>query len=259
MPSHPAPKSVFLLLLTGAAVLAFFALTGPLPQDPDYHRFADTRSCLGIPNFWNIVSNLPLLLAGSYGLWLERRQRLVHDNPAGSPVYAGFFAGVALTAVGSAWYHLAPANPSLFWDRLPMTVGFMSLTTAVLAEHVDPRLARRLFRPLLMLGAASVLYWHVTEQFGRGDLRPYAVVQFLPLLVLPVVCRLFRSRFSRSGDLWMVLGWYVLAKLAEQFDAQLFVLTGGWLGGHALKHLLSALAVWWLVRMLRLRSRVDVG
>jgi hypothetical protein len=130
---------------------------------------------------------------------------------------------------------------------------------AVVAEHVGAGLAPRLLVALLIAGAASVLYWHVTEQFGRGDLRPYAVVQFLPLLILPVVCRLFRSRFSRAADLWMVLGWYVLAKLAEQFDAQLFVLTGGWLGGHALKHLLSALAVWWLVRMLRLRRRVDFG
>lgn len=259
MSSRPDPKTTLLILLAVVPVLAFFAVSGALPQDPDYHRFADTRSFLGIPHFWNVCSNLALLLVGGRGLWLERRQRLVHDLPAGAPVYAWFFAGVALTGLGSAWYHWAPDNGTLFWDRLSMTVGFMALTVAVLAEHVAARLAHRLLWPLLTAGAASVLYWHVTEQLGRGDLRPYAVVQFLPLLVLPAVCLLFRSRFSRSGELWLVLGGYVLAKLAEQCDAQLFVLTGGWLGGHALKHLLSALAVWWLVRMLRLRSRVDFG
>jgi len=257
--SRPDAKPALLILLAAVLVLAFFAVTGAIPQDPAYHRFADTRSFLGLPNFWNVFSNLPLLLVGGCGLWQERRQRLVHDNPAGAPVYVLFFAGVALTGIGSAVYHWAPDNHTLFWDRLPMTIGFMALTVAILAEHLGAGLAHRLLWPLLTTGAASVFYWQVTEQFGRGDLRPYAVVQFLPLLVLPVVCRLFRSRFSRSGDLWMVLGWYVLAKLAEQFDTQLFALTSGWLGGHALKHLLSALAVWWLVRMLRLRSRVDVG
>lgn len=259
MSSRPDPKTALLILLAVVPVLVFFAVTGAISQDPAYHRFADTRSFLGLPHFWNVVTNLPLLLAGGRGLWLERRQRLVHDQPAGAPVYALFFTGVALTGIGSAGYHWAPDNHTLFWDRLPMSIGFMALTVAVLAEHLGARLSRRLLWPLLTAGAASVLYWHVTEQFGRGDLRPYAVVQFLPLLLLPVVCLLFRSRFSRSGDLWLVLGWYVLAKLAEQFDVQLFVLTGGWLGGHALKHLLSALAVWWLVRMLRLRNRVNFG
>lgn len=255
----PTPKVALLILLAAGLVVAFFVLTGSLPQNPAYHRFADTRAFLGIPHCWNVISNLPLLLVGGWGLWLERRQQLMHDHPAGAPVYALFFAGVALTAAGSAAYHLAPDNGTLFWDRLPMTIGFIALAVAVLAEHIAAGLARRLLWPLLILGAASVLYWQITEQFGRGDLRPYAVVQFLPLLMLPAVCLLFRSRFSRTGDLWMVLVWYLLAKLAEQFDTQLFNLTGGWCGGHALKHLLAALAVWWLVRMLRLRRCVESG
>jgi len=256
---RPTPKVALLCLLAAAPVLAFLALAPPIPQDPAYHRFADSRTLLKIPHFWNVFSSLPLLLIGGWGLWLERRRRLVHDNPPGAPVYLLFFTGVALTGIGSAGYHWSPDNHTLFWDRLPMTMGFTTLAVGVLAEHVSAGLARRLLVPLLVLGAASVIYWQVTEQFGRGDLRPYAVAQFLPLLVLPAVCLLFRSRFTRSRDLWGVLVLYLLAKLAEQFDAQLFELTGRWLGGHALKHLLAALAVCWLVRMLRRRRRADAG
>jgi hypothetical protein len=88
--------------------------------------------------------------------------------------YAALFAGTALTAIGSAYYHLAPGNWPLVWDRLPMTVGFMGLLTAVLAERVGHRIARRLFVPLVVFGAASVAYWYRSEGRGAGDLRPYA-------------------------------------------------------------------------------------
>lgn len=43
---------------------------------------------------------------------------------------AVLFAGVLLTSAGSTWYHLAPTNDSLVWDRLPMTLGFMGLFAA---------------------------------------------------------------------------------------------------------------------------------
>lgn len=252
-------KGALLALAAGAAVAGFFALVGPLPQDPAYHRFADTRPVLGLANAWNVLSNLPLLLGGGWGLWLQHRRRLVHDNPPGAPAYPLFFLAVALTAAASAGYHLAPDNYTLFWDRLPMAVAFMALTVATLAERLDPRRLYRLLWPLVALGAASIVYWYSGERFGRGDLRPYAVVQFLPLLLLPVVCLLYRSRFSRSGDLWLVLGWYGLAKAAELLDARLFALSGSWVGGHALKHLLAAAAVWQLTRMLRRRARLDAG
>ena len=63
--------------------------------------------------------------------------------------YLTLFEGVALTALGSGYYHLAPDNARLVWDRLPMTIGFMGLLAAVLAERVSVPVARRLFVPLL--------------------------------------------------------------------------------------------------------------
>ncbi len=38
------------------------------PQAAGYHEFADTRIFLGIPNFLNVISNIPFLLVGILGL-----------------------------------------------------------------------------------------------------------------------------------------------------------------------------------------------
>jgi hypothetical protein len=80
-----------------------------------------------IPNFWNVVSNIPFIAIGAAGLWRFR------DGPATIILFLGFF----LTGVGSSYYHWHPNDATLFWDRLPMTLSFASLTrdqTAALAE-----------------------------------------------------------------------------------------------------------------------------
>ena len=46
----------------GVAAACWFP---PLPQDPTYHVFADRRTFFGIPNFWNVCSNLASLLLDS--------------------------------------------------------------------------------------------------------------------------------------------------------------------------------------------------
>ena len=94
-----------------------------------------------------------------------------------------------------------------------------------------------------------------TEQLGRGDLRLYGLVQFLPLILLPLVLLMYPPRWSRGADYWMVGGWYLLAKLLELFDRNVFNLTGG-ISGHTLKHLSAAMAAWWLLRMLKMRARL---
>ena len=49
------------------ASLAALPLLPPIPQDQSYHRFADQRTLLGVPNFWNVVSNLPFIAVGAGG------------------------------------------------------------------------------------------------------------------------------------------------------------------------------------------------
>lgn len=225
-------------VIIAAVVAAFFI--DPIAQDPGYHEFADRRPYLGIPNFWNVATNLPFLVIGIAGLTqLPAVALRLH--------YAVFCIGVALVAVGSGRYHLEPSTAALVFDRLPMTIAFMALFGAVIADRVSMPLGRALLWPLIALGIASIGWWHTTEQAGRGDLRPYALVQFLPMLLIPLMLVLFRGERLRSGWLWAGLGAYLGAKLMEHFDAGLYS-AGQMLGGHSLKHLLAALAAWWIIR-----------
>ena len=170
----------------------------PIPQDPAYHDFIDQRTLYGVPNFWNVASNVPFVIAGLLGLLLLAGRRPV---PGGLPELRTaarvFFTGVLLTGFGSAYYHLEPSNASLFWDRLPMTLSFMAFFAMIIGENLSPGLGRALLWPLLAVGVLSVVYWHITERAGHGDLRPYGLVQFLPMVLIPVILLTFRSRSQR--------------------------------------------------------------
>ncbi|QJD30036.1 ceramidase domain-containing protein [Methylococcus geothermalis] len=244
------------LLLVLAALAVIGALCVPaIPQDPAYHGFADGNARFGIPNFWNVMSNLPFLLIGLAGVLEVCRGRpaiLAEFRIA----YLIFFAGVALVAPGSAYYHLNPNNATLVWDRLPMTVAFMALFAIVVAEYLSVPLGRRLLWPLLAIGIVSVFYWDFTETRGRGDLRLYGLVQFLPMALIPLILLLFRSRFGGTAYLWAVFGAYAAAKAAELLDEPIFRMFHP-LSGHALKHLLAALGVSIFLAAIRRRSTVS--
>lgn len=221
-----------------AVVGAFFA--DRIPQDPAYHTFVDGRAIMGVPNFWNVATNLPFLAVGVAGL-LHLREAALRTH------FIVYCVGVALVAVGSAWYHLAPSNPALVFDRLPMTIAFMALFAAVVADRMSLPLGHALLWPCVAAGIASIGWWHFTESAGNGDLRPYALVQFLPMLLIPMMLILFRGELLQSRWIWPALAAYVAAKVAEYFDAAIYS-AGGLVSGHSIKHLLAALAAWWLVR-----------
>lgn len=241
------------MALLVAGLLVMLALD-PIPQDPHYHQFADQRTFFGIPNFNDVMSNAGFALTGLLGLALTtgRRQRQMFRDPADALPYRAFFASVALISLGSAWYHWAPSNESLFWDRLPMSMTFMALCAAVIADRINSKFATASALALLMaMGAATVLYWRWTESIGAGDLRFYAFVQFYPILLLPVVLWLFpQRRYTAAGYLLGMIGVYALCKVAEGLDHQIFALLGGTVSGHTLKHLVAAVATWVLALML---------
>jgi hypothetical protein len=211
-------------------------------QDPSYHRFADRRVFLGLDNAADVLSNLPFLLVGAIGLWCLWRSRSQMRS------YWVLFAAVALTGLGSIYYHLAPDDTRMVWDRLPIAVAFAALLSAVISERVNAAIEAELLLPLSIGGAASVLYWAAFD-----DLRPYALVQFGSIAVIVALCLCFRSRYTRGSDIFVAVAIYALAKVSEMLDAQVYAL-GGIVSGHTLKHLIAAFAVWWLVRMLQLRS-----
>lgn len=238
-------KVGLLLGVCGFIIAAVFALVPPLAQDLSYHHFSDPRTWLAVPNFGDVMSNAPFVAAGLYGLWVLSRRPA---QPARLPLLV-FFIGVILVAPGSAYYHWAPDNATLFWDRLPMTVAFMGLAAAVLVERVDAKVGVCVALPLLLaVGVASAVYWRVSD-----DLRAYALVQFLPMLAIPAMLWLFPSGSALIG--WRAIGgvfvFYGLAKVTEHFDAQVLDLLGGTVSGHTLKHLFAAMGPVAMVMNLR--------
>lgn len=240
-----------------AAVIVFGTFFLPaIPQDTAYHQFADENPWLGIPNFWNVASNLPFLLIGLLAI-KDLNDGSLAIVPTFKMGYLIFFIGVALVGPGSAYYHWSPDNHTLVWDRLPMTVAFMALFAIVIAEYLSVAAAQRLLWPLLAIGFVSVFYWDYTEGQGRGDLRLYGLVQFLPLLLIPLILLLFRPTFSGAGYWWAMLAAYLGAKITESLDGQIFGLFYI-ISGHSIKHLLAALGAYYFwVGLKRREKRVD--
>ena len=247
---------LWLLAGLGALTVLIAFMVPPIAQDPAYHDLADRRALFGTPNGLNVLSNLPFLVVGALGLAFLARDRSSRSSiafltPAERQPYWLLFAGVALTGIGSAYYHWRPDNATLFWDRLPMTIAFMALLASVIGERISRRAGPRCLWPLLIAGAASTLYWHLGEQRGAGDLRPYGLVQFGSMVLVPLILVLFPARYTGTRCLWMSIGWYGLAKVVEYFDHGLFVRVG--VSGHTWKHLASAVAAYWILRMLEER------
>lgn len=254
MTSSSVRRRVSLLAGMFVASLAAMMLVAPIPQDPAYHLFADTRSWLGVANFGDVSSNIGFAIVGILGLWvvLGPKGRTVFGDRSDSWPYAVFFLAVGLVGVGSAYYHVAPDNERLFWDRLPMTVVFMALFSAIVADRVHKGAGIRWLLPVLVvLGVLSLVYWDWTEARGRGDLRFYGLVQFYPVLALPVICWLLpRARYTGGGYLIRVIAWYAVAKLLEHFDAEVFALLANTVSGHSLKHVAAAVATVVVLRMI---------
>ncbi len=229
--------------------LAWMLSLSPIPQDNAFHLFADTRSWLGIPNFLDVMSNIPFLVAGLLGIKAVRESK--EQKPTTG--WLVLFVGIVLVSAGSSYYHWSPDNATLVWDRLPMTVGFMGLFVALSTEYVDARLLKWLLIPAIVLGVASVWYWHLTD-----DLRLYAWVQFMPLGSILIYLSLFKSRFSHGRLLLFALGFYILAKVTEIYDVAIFEAIGGVASGHTIKHLLAAGGCYALVIYIRKRQLISV-
>jgi len=254
---------LFLLLISAAlaALLVGLALAGNIPQDPAYHRFADHRAFLGAPNFGDVASNFPFLVIGVAGVWLMRPRRIpprgarpVFTSPQERWAWLILFAGVALVGAGSAYYHWEPTTARLVWDRLPMTVVFMTFAAIQVMERIGIRAGTRFLFPLIATGIGSVAYWWITERVGHGDLRPYAVIQYFPVLAIVLMLALFPARYTRTADLAWVFAGYAAAKVFEALDAPIFHALGGAVSGHTLKHLAAAGATAALLAMVLRRE-----
>jgi hypothetical protein len=245
----------FLALAIALGIAALLTPRTDLP--PSYHHFADQRSWLGVPNFGDVASNIAFLLAGLWGLaFLSRKSSVGQFIDARERwPYVVVFFGMLLTAFGSAYYHLAPDNDRLVWDRLPMTIVFMPLVSALIAERVNLKLGLWLLPILTAVGIGSVLQWHSTVQQGAGDVRFYAAVQLYAVLALFIVV-LLPPAYTRGSDLLVIAGLYTLAKICELADRQIFSFSHI-ISGHTLKHLAAGVAGYWILRMLQKRQPIQ--
>jgi len=242
-----------LLAFTAVVTIATILSLGPIPQDVSYHLFVDTRKIWSIPNFWNVVTNAPFAIVGLLGLYqLRNPGRLGFLNETAT-AYTLLFFGTLLIAFGSSYYHLQPNNLTLVWDRLPMTIAFMALFSIIISEFISVRSGRALLLPLILAGILSVIYWHISEIRGEGDLRLYALVQFYPMLASPIILLCFRSRCTHVQAYWWLLLIYIVAKAFEYLDGEVFAALG-FISGHSLKHLTAALGIYVLLLFYQRRS-----
>ncbi|MBE1161646.1 alkaline phytoceramidase [Dyella acidiphila] len=243
--SQPVRGRVYALAALALAMLILAFVLPPFAQPQQYHAFADQRAWLGIPNYGNVASNVMFLVVGLAGLLAMRQPAVQALNAAARHAYALMFAGLVVTAFGSAYYHWAPSDVRLMWDRLPMTLVFMPLLAATYAE----RLRWRSWLPLpvlTLLGVGSVLYWRFS-----GNLMPYFVAQGGSILLILLALVLLPTPWTKRGLLWFALGCYAIAFVSEKCDLAIFQLTHGILSGHTIKHLVAAAGFCFMLQMLR--------
>jgi Ceramidase len=233
-----APVVVMGILTVGS--LCGLLLLPRITQDQSYHQFADQRTLLGIPNFWNVVSNVPFIAVGAAGM------RRFHHDPASIVLFLGIF----LTGFGSSYYHWNPNDGTLFCDRLPMTLCFMAILATAVEERVDARVGVVLLWPLLAIRVFSLLLWHWTD-----DLRLYIWVQFFPCLALPLLFLLFPPKYTGTSYWVIAAALYALAKLLEFYDGAIYS-AGSILSGHTLKHLAAAAACFAVLRYFQTRRLI---
>ncbi len=241
-------------ILAGISVLAISSLffIPAIPQNSNYHQFADQRFLLEAPHFLNVVTNILFLFVGGLGIKLLIPKSKADFLEKTYWMYMAFFVGIFFVGLGSGYYHLAPNNQTLIWDRLPMTVAFMALFSIIFSEFISVKLGKLIFLPLIALGILSIVYWVYSETQSEGDLRFYGLVQFLPMTLIPLILLLFNSQSSQTKQYWYLLGFYFLAKIFETADLPVYQLTTV-ISGHSLKHIFAGIGCYFFYTQLKKR------
>lgn len=243
--SSPVPLTALVLL--GALIFAvLFVFLPKIPQPQSYHAFSDRSPMFGIPNWNNVWSSLVFIPLGIWG-WgvahhlMDRKIRLL---------WRIFFTTVIAIGIGSAIYHLRPNDMLLAIDRLPIAVALMTFLCILIGEERGAKWGICLLPFLIGVGIFSVVWWIYGESRGAGDLRFYIGLQLLAFLTA------FLFTFFRTGTRkWLLLGaasFFALSKVFEYYDGQIFAMLSGTVGGHPIKHLLTAIAVVCLILYCRL-------
>lgn len=217
--------------------VVFFLSMPPIYDRVDVNVYADQRTFFGIPNFFLVLPGLIFFILGLLGLgklWAQRNTFL-------RSVWMVFFIATIGIGLGSGYYHLDPSDPRLFWDRLSISTAFMALLAGVITERISLNRAKTIAPLLILAGMGSIFYWA-----WSGDVRFYWLIQYFSIIALPLLC----FCFPMKGDKYIygVVIFYVLAKVVEIYDGQIFSLTHQMISGLTLKQLFGAVGVYFVYR-----------
>ncbi len=236
-------NALMAMSLAAIALAVFFPMLADLlPQIPTSghshlhvhgHAFIDARSFLGIPNGLDVISNIPFLFAGGWGLVLLRRRTLTNATHRAAQV---FFIGLILTCLGSSFYHWAPSDFGLMIDRIGMAVAFAGVISFAAGSRLGESVAQKAIPVLLILAPLAAV-----AAYSLHNVLPWAVVQFGGMALIVWLATVPQCEGS-ALNLWALIAWYVLAKLFEAQDDAVFRLTGEFVSGHSLKHLAACMA-----------------
>jgi len=248
-PVRPWLRHAPAIITIGAIVM--LALHGRIGQPDHYNEFADQSALFGIPHAADVLSNAGFAVVAIWDWLMLWPHRASDQLRAGWHGYRLFLIALFMTAFGSAWYHLAPDNARLIWDRLPIALVCAGLLVGVRGD-TQPGLKTGIETIALALFAvASVAWWVITDSSGAGDLRPYLLLQGLPLILIPLWQAIHRAPRADRIAFAAAMVLYILAKAAEVFDHEI-ANAAGFVSGHTLKHLIATAAtaavVWGLTR-----------
>jgi hypothetical protein len=237
--------------LSVAALLLVIAIIGLvfgvfIAQHSDYHAFADQRSLLNLPFAADVLSNLPFAFVGAFGLALMAQQNYIAEHKIQLRLFSLSFWGLILTAAASSFYHFSPNNFGLSIDRLGMTSAFAGIIGLAVATRVSDRAGLASALAILILAPVSIMHWHQT-----GNLLLWSLLQGGGILALILLALRPTETKSISIQLGWIIALYVLAKVLELSDHQIYEWSQQTISGHSLKHLAAAAAAWPLIQALR--------
>lgn len=236
----------YVLIVSTLVSLLFLWNVIPHADKPSYFLFADNVTCLGILNCFDVLSNLAFLLVSFYGFYiLKVNNSLPFSYQTSLTIIT---TGAFLTSFGSMYFHLSPNTETLFWDRMPMTIGFSGVVITMLVDRLGiQRYFLAIAISIVIMSLSTVVGWHL-QWFS---LRPYLIVQYGCLIFTFLTLLLTKSQWIQSSKIFFALSFYVLAKIVEAFDRAIFEFTNEFVSGHTLKHLLAAVAIAFILHQFR--------
>lgn len=244
------------LVIVAMLIIVSTCMMPRFSQSIQYHNFADKRSLFNVSNFFDVVSNFPILLVGVLGLRGIIKNQFKYLSIQEKKLWMIFFGAVIFVSIFSAYYHLEPNNWRLTFDRLAISVVVMSFLSLIIYERVDQNLAVKLAPYLIFSGILSVIYWIFSENLDRGDLRFYALIQLGSVFIVLFIFALFPSKYKQQHCLYLAITCFALSKFSEGYDNEIFRFSCGWISGHSLKHFLSALSLYLVYFYLLKRKKI---